>query len=129
MIKREKENKKNADNINKRRYHSPASINNSTNEIVINKYKDIRCVTEEDVFSKINEIIMSSQAKSSHLINNDRSISFSAYVKKKQGDKIPAKSIQNHSRMKIKTEPHEAKEYLGDNSLNSNPIKHNGNYA
>jgi hypothetical protein len=107
MIKREKENKKNADNINKRRYHSPASVNNSTNEIVINKnkYKDIRCVTEEDVFSKINEIIMSSQSKSSHLINNDRSISFSAYVKKKQGEKIPAKPISNHSRMKIKTEP------------------------
>ena len=105
MIKREKENKKNADNINKRRYHSPASINNSTNEIVINKYKDIRCVTEEDVFSKINEIIMSSQSKSSHLINNDRSISFSAYVKKKQGEKMPAKPISNHSRMKVKTEP------------------------
>jgi hypothetical protein len=105
MIKREKENKKNADNINKRRYHSPVSINNSTNEIVLNKYKEIRCVTEEDVFSKINEIIMSSQSKSLHSINNDRSISFSAYVKKKEGDKIPAKQIHNLSRMKIKTEP------------------------
>lgn len=78
MIKREKENqKKKTDSIDKIRYNSPKAGNTSCDSIAQNDKKltrEPRSVTQENVFSKINQIIIKSQSKSTNLVDFQKQI-------------------------------------------------------
>ena len=124
IIKREKESKRGKNQPNRPRYNSPRHVVRT--EEAASK-GNFRSATEEDVFSKINEIIMNSQSKSALLIDNGRNISFSAFVKNQNNSK---KGNNKHvSRKKIKTEPQDLDDSLSGNRDMQVPIKHAGNYS
>lgn len=123
IIKREKESKRNKNHPNKPRYNSPRTVVKTEESASKGNF---RSATEEDVFSKINEIIMNSQSKSALLIDNERNISFSAFVKNQNTKKTNAKHV---SRKKIKTEPQDMDDSLSNHPSMQVPIKHAGNYS
>lgn len=84
-----------------------------------------KCITEEDdVFTKLNEIIIKSQSKSNHLIEEARQISFSSYIAKDKAKRYEGNTPTRH----MATEGDAGGSRVRPESLDDNRLKHSENY-